>query len=221
MISYDVGDWYWLVLDSGKTWSSRDIGYIAGNHQRYLGFLAMGGAVSIVSTEDDLQEVLTDNGLFGPTQATSPESMLNATRLKTLETVKNIRQSYLDLIAKSPGITVAYGMNGQATELILSGQGTTILFASQTAEAYGANAGANMPQNFTALQWANYIKGERDRELTRGEKVESDGYLHYLTRAYMATNVGELQVIPGDYETFCQNLMLGTTIAEIEAVIRP
>jgi hypothetical protein len=221
MITYDVGDWYWLVLDNGKTWSSGDIGYIAGNHQGYLDFLARGGTVSIISTEDDLQEVLTDNGLFGPTQAASSEPMLYATRLKALETVKNIRQSYLDLIAKSPGITQAYGMNGRATDLILSGQGATVLFATRTAEIYGANAGANMPQNFTALQWATYIDGERNREFSRGERIESDGYLHYLTMSYMATTIGELQAAQTGYETFCQALMLCAGITEIAAVIRP
>jgi hypothetical protein len=168
----------------------------------------------------------TDDGeeVYLVTVALTPEELakrLADQRAATLETVKNIRQMYLDLIAKSAGITQAYGMNGRATDLILSGQGATVLFATRTAEIYGANAGANMPQNFTALQWASYIDGERNREFSRGERIESDGYLHYLTQTYMAATIGELQALPGDYKTFCKNLMLGANIAEIEAVVRP
>lgn len=86
------------------------------------------------------------------------------------------RRSTLDTIVNGAGVGQAYARNIQAADFVLGGNGSTLMWAGMTAEAYAAGMGSKV--SMSAAQWATWVTELNTTESLRGALVEQQ-YLEF------------------------------------------
>ena len=153
-------------------------------------------------------EVQADKVVYTYTITDIPQS-LTTVRADTLADIKKARQSGLNRLTLSAGVSAIYDTNYAAARHIVDGTGTTVMKNGMTAIDYMSGFGRNF--NMTAEQFANYIINENLRVGPTAYEIEK----RYLALTYAGdipngiypinamTDINAIKQAAIDYRIFC------------------